>query len=365
VRRGVTAEINLAAAARNLNELKRAVGGVPVIAVVKADAYGHGAVELSRTYEKTGVHSLAVAFVSEAVELREAGIRLPILVLFDRSDAPAFFEHSLTPVIHDTKTAKDFSREAEARGLPLEVHVKVDTGMGRMGLLEPEGIPAITSLPGLRVTGLMSHFSEADLADTDFMRLQLQRFNTIRGTLSEGGIRPLCHIANSAATLAAPEARLDAVRPGLCLYGVSPFEDHRPGLPELTPLMRATVKVLALRRLPAGQPVSYGRTFVTGRQTLAAVLAVGYADGYPRLLSNASHVLLRGRRAPVIGRVCMDLMVADATDVPDVEEGDDAVLLGADGEERITAWELAGHASTIPYEILTSLGRNALRRYSA
>jgi alanine racemase len=364
VRRGVTAEIDLAAAAHNLNELKRAVGRVPLIAVVKADAYGHGAVELSRTYEKSGVQSLAVAFVSEALELRDAGIRLPILVLFDRSDIPAFFEHSLTPVIHDTRTAEDFSREAEARDLPVDVHVKVDTGMGRMGFLRPEGIPEMASLAGLRVAGLMSHFSEADLADTDFMRLQLRRFHEMRELLSEGGIRPLCHIANSAATLAAPEARLDAVRPGLALYGVSPFEDDRPGLPELRPLMRATVKVLALRRLPKGQPVSYGRTFVTTRETLAAVLAVGYADGYPRLLSNASHVLIRGRRAPVIGRVCMDLMVADATDVEDPVDGEDAVLLGADGAERITAWELAGQASTIPYEILTSLGRTALRRYS-
>lgn len=357
MKRGLIAEIDLEAAALNLKEVKKTAGGRPVIAVVKADAYGHGAVELARTFERAGASSLAVAFVSEAAELRAAGIRLPILVLFDNSDVPGYFDRNLIPVVHDLKTARAFSAEAGKRGSPIDVHLKADTGMGRLGFNSWEEMSPVLELPNLRVEGLMSHFSEADLADRQFMELQLERFAVIRDSFHKKGLRPLCHMANSAAIVSFDAAHLDAVRPGLILYGVNPVSGD--GRFSLKPVMGVKAKVLTVRRLGKGRPVSYGRTFITGRETLAAVLAAGYADGFPRALSNSGHVLLNGRRAPVIGRVCMDLTIVDATDAGDVSAGDDAVLLG----DGITAWEIAEAASTIPYEILTSLGSRAGRVY--
>jgi alanine racemase len=364
VNRGLTAEIDLGAAARNLATVRRAAGGRPVIAVVKADAYGHGAVEISRALERAGAHALAVAFVSEARELREAGIKLPVLVLFDRSEAGAYFAMGLTPVLHDLKTARAFSEEAQKRNAPIGVHLKLDTGMGRMGFGSKEEMAQAVGLPGLEVKGFMSHFSEADLGDMEFMRYQLGEFSAARDMLIGRGLSPLCHMANSAALFAFPESHMDAVRPGLVLYGCMPFEGGvRADAPALKPLMKVKAGVLALRRLPAGRAVSYSRTFITRRETVAAVLAAGYADAFPRLASNRAHVLINGRRAPVMGRVCMDLMAVDATDVGDVEEGAEAVLLGEDGGGEIAAWELARDASTVPYEVFTSLGARAKRVY--
>jgi alanine racemase len=364
VRRGITAEIDLNAALKNLETIRKAAGGLPVMAVVKADAYGHGAAEVARLYEDVEVHALAVAFVSEAEDLREAGIKSPILVLFDNTEPGKYIKMGLTPVIHDMKAAEAFSREAKRQNTTLDVHVKVDTGMGRIGFESETDVLKIIEMKNLNVVGLMSHFSEADLADADFVKFQLERFNALKDSLNKKGLSPLCHVANSAAVLSYPEAHLDAVRPGLALYGVSPFKESAQPVPSLTPVMRALVRIVTLRKLKAGHPVSYGRTFITGRPTLSAVLAVGYGDGYDRLFSNNADVLIRGNRAPVIGRVCMDLVMADVTDIEGVSEGDNAVVLGSDGGENITASELAEKASTIPYEILLNLGRNARRRYS-
>jgi len=364
VHRGLTAEIDLGAAARNLEEIRKAASNLPVIAVVKADAYGHGAAELSRAYEKAGVHALAVAFVSEARTLRQAGISAPILVLFDNTEIGEFFSLGLTPVIHEVKTAEAISREAQRRNASLDIHIKVDTGMGRVGLDGVEDALRVASLPNLRTVGLMSHFSDADLADAAFMKDQIARFRSIRDALRAKGLRPLCHMANSAAVLASRDSHLDAVRPGLILYGTSPFDDERAGLPPLVPVMRVTARVLTVRKFAKGKPVSYARTFITRRETLAAVVAAGYADGYNRAFSNNADVLLNSRRAPVIGRVCMDLMVVDATDVGGVGEHDEAVLLGSQGGETVTAWELARRASTIPYEVFLWLGRGAKRTYT-
>jgi alanine racemase len=364
VRRGLTAEIDLEAAAHNFREVSRTAANRPVVAVVKADAYGHGAVELSKVYERLGVHALAVAFVSEARELREADITRPIMVLFDRSEIPAYFDLNLTPVLHDLGTAEAFSREASRRNITLGVHVKYDTGMGRMGTLDLNELRSITALPSLKIDGLMSHFSEADIADKDYLELQMQRFEEARSTLEADGIKPMCHIANSAAVLAHPQAHLDAVRPGLVLYGSSPFEDDRPGLPPLRPVMKVTSSVLTIKKFPSGHPVSYGRTFIPRRDTTIALLAAGYADGFIRQFSNNADVLIRSKRAPVVGRVCMDTVAVDVTDIQDVREGDEVIVMGETDGERIDAWELARHASTIPYEILCTFGRFANRHHT-
>ena len=388
--RGIIAEISLSALSHNLAVVRKLSNDLPAIAVVKADAYGHGAVEVSGRLAGDGVGYLAVAFTEEAKELRDAGIRARILVLFD-PDAADILTYDLIPVIGDTKNALAVSREAQRAGKEVGVHVKIDTGMGRLGIAG-ETVGAIAEIAGLkniRIDGIMSHFSEADLADASFARQQTGRFNAVRNALAERGIHPkVFHIANSAAVIALPEAHFDAVRPGLMLYGYSPLEDRQALSVErqaskdknnnsldarrstldaqrsLIPVMSVKSRVLALRRLPAGAPVSYGRTFVTERDSLIGVMSAGYADGFDRRFSNNAEVLVRGKRAPVVGRVCMDLTMVDVTDVGGVQEGDEVVILGRQGGESVDACELALRTGAIPYEILLSLGSRARRVYT-
>jgi len=382
VRRGALAEINLGAISRNLRAVKRVAGNRPVIAVVKADAYGHGAVEVSKRLADCGAAYLAVAFTGEAVALREAGISSPILVLFDKCDVDAFFDYDLIPVIHDLASARRFSKEAVRRGRSLDVHLKIDTGMGRLGFRIEDlrkQMAAIAKLSRLNIRGLMSHFSDSDVADQSYAGAQLKSFLTIRDEVLAASPGPvLCHMANSAATLFLKEAHLDAVRPGLILYGHSPLQHSasgirssedgkktKPRLPgvELMPAMTVKTVILSLRRVRSGVPVSYGRTFITRRDSLIAVLPVGYADGYHRALSNNMDVLVKGKRAPVVGRVCMDLIMVDVTEVKGLREKDEVVLLGKQGTAEITASEMAGRAGTIPYEILTSIGSGSRKVY--
>lgn len=364
MRRGLSLSVDLDAARHNLEVISKHSGRRPTIAVVKADAYGHGAVELSKKFLEAGAHSLAVAFVSEARELRDAGITAPILVLFDRTGIDSFFDLSLTPVIHDARTARAFNSEAEKKGTRIDAHIKIDTGMGRMGL--PSGdvgaISEILDMKNIRVTGLMSHFADADLEDKKFSLGQIDLFNSVRGSLMDKGIKDLlCHMSNSAAALSLPEAAYDAVRPGIALYGVSPFIGNDYGL---RPVMSVRAPVVSLRRLSKGQTISYGRTYTAPRDMTAAVLGAGYADGYARTLSNRAKVIIAGRKVPIVGRICMDLSVADVTDIKDLDEPDKALLLGTEGGQSLTAWELAEAAGTIPYEILLNMGRAAERLYT-
>jgi alanine racemase len=363
--RGPIAEISLSAIAHNLHSVQTIVNKRPVIAVVKADAYGHGAAVVSRKLLEKGVSHLAVAFAGEALNLRELGIDSPILVLFDHEDIRDYFDHDLLPVVSSFDTARKLSEEARKRAGVMKIHVKIDTGMGRIGFHGDqviENIMRISALPGLEITGLMSHFSEADLADRSYAAVQLERFNIIRNELTKRmGRSVMAHIANSAAVMAFEQAYLNAVRPGLMLYGYSPFSDNSP--PGLIPAMTVKAKILAIRNLQAGTPVSYGRTFVTKRPSKIGVLAIGYADGYNRLFSNNAHVLVRGKKIPVIGRVCMDLTMIDLTDVGEVDTDDKAVIIGRQGDLAITADELAVRAQTISYEILISLGSRSRRVY--
>lgn len=361
--RGAVAEIDRSALLHNLRTIQAMTAHASLIAVVKADAYGHGAVEVARTLAAQGVDFLAVAFVEEAKLLRYSGIGTRVLVLFDETDIPACFDLNLTPVIHDKRSAMAFSREARKRQTSIPVHLKIDTGMGRMGL-RPESAVAdaleIDSLEGIVLEGLLSHFAEADLVDRSFAAEQLMRFRSMRADIEQGSGRSLfCHMANSAAIFSFPDSLLDAVRPGIALYGYSSLE----GPSGLEPAMTVKAKIIAVRKLPEGTPVSYGRTYVTRRESRIAVLALGYADGYHRLFSNNAEVLVNGCRAPVVGRVCMDLTMVDVTDAGDVAEGDEAVLLGAQNGQAITAAELSRKIGTIPYEVLTSLGTRSRREY--
>jgi alanine racemase len=371
VARWAVAEVSLRAITHNLETVRRIARNRPVLAVVKADAYGHGAIEVSKHLLKEGVSCLAVAYTGEARELRDAGINAPLIVLFDRGDIKDYFDLDLIPVVYTKDAASAFSQEAVKRGTVKKVHVKIDTGMGRLGLNGKcafEDLAEMLDLPGVEITGLLSHFSEADLLDRSYARLQLERFNAIREAVSEKLKRKImAHIANSAAVLSFEDAYLDAVRPGIMLYGYSPVirGPENPPVPDmdLIPAMTVKARLLCIRNVPSGTPVSYGRTFVTARQSRIGVIAIGYADGYPRSLSNKAEVLVRGRRAPVAGRVCMDLTMADLTDVAEAEENDEVVILGRQGNELITADELASKADTISYEILTSLGSRSKKIY--
>jgi alanine racemase len=379
VNRGAVAEINLSAIAYNLQSVRKIVKNRPVIAVVKADAYGHGAVEVSKKLFEENVSFLAVAFTGEAIELREAGIKSPIIVLFDTGYIKEFFDFKLIPVIYNVDTASSLSAEAKKKNIIIKVHVKIDTGMGRLGLSGNHivnDLIKISEMEGIELVGLLSHFSEADLSDRSYAVLQLKRFNKIRETISKILKRKIfSHIANSAAVLTFEDAHLDAVRPGLMLYGYSPINQKSevfppselrttsPELINLMPAMKVKTKILCIRNVPSGTPISYGRTFITKRPSRIGVLPLGYADGYSRFFSNNAEVLVKGRRVPVVGRICMDLTMIDLTDVKGVKENDEIVIMGKQGDESITAQELAYKANTIPYEILTSLGNKSKRIY--
>jgi alanine racemase len=375
--RGAVAEVNLSAIKNNFQYIKDLVKKRPIIAVVKADAYGHGAIEVSKTLIQAGASYLAVAYTSEAIELRDAGINAPIIVLFDREDVKEFFDFKLIPVIYSLKTAMSFSKEAKKRNTSIKVHVKVDTGMGRLGLSGKnvvDDIISISKMDGLKLSGILSHFSEADLSDRSYAIMQLKKFNEIRNNICDVLKRKIfSHIANSAAILTFQDANLDAVRPGLMLYGYSHL-NHRPEKKQeehkskskrldIIPAMKIKTKILCIRNVQSGSPISYGRTFITKRTSKIGVIPIGYADGYNRLFSNNADVIVKKTRVPVVGRVCMDLTMIDLTDLKRVSENEEVIIMGTQGKESITAYELARRIDTIPYEILTTFGTRSKRIY--
>jgi alanine racemase len=357
--RPTAAIIDLNALAHNSREVIRRAGERKVLAVVKAQAYGHGAIPVSRRLVELGCHMLGVALVEEGQDLRDAGITAPILVM-----APVFPEQSgvivtakLTPVVYTLAMTRALSDVAAGTGRTLGVHVKIDTGMGRIGLSPEEAVDFITAvgkLPGLAVEGLMTHFADADLRDKAFALAQMDRFESLIRSLEAKGITiPLRHAANSAAVLEYDRALLTMVRPGLMLYGYDPLES-RAGA-DLRPVLSLVTRIAFVKRVPRGVPISYGRTFVTKRESLIATIPLGYADGYSRGLSNKGEAIVRGARVPVAGRVCMDMTMLDVTDVPGVAEGDEVVLIGAQGNERITADDIAAKTGTIAYEVLCGI----------
>jgi len=373
--RGAVAEIDLSAISSNLKSAKKMAQNKDIIAVVKADAYGHGSVEVSKRLIKDGADFLSVAFCEEAKELRNAGIEIPLIVLFD-PDPADIIKYNLIPVISDLKTAMALSKEAEKRHKEIKIHIKVDTGMGRLGIIDDvaKNILEIANLRGIMIDGIMSHFSESDSEDSTFSHYQIARFNNLKKELSAIGLNvKRFHMANSAAIISLPESHFDAVRPGLMIYGISPFEDSCSTITpakcscwdfSLIPAMSLKTRLVVLRKVPYGTPISYGKTFVTKRESLIGVISIGYADGFCRLFSNNADVLVRGKRIPVVGKVCMDLTMIDLTEIQDVvSHNDEVIIIGKQGSETIKAVELAQRANTISYEILTSLGRMAKKSY--
>lgn len=362
-------EIDLPALRHNLRVLAgRAGPGVEVIAVVKSNAYGHGAPVVARELQRGGVRWFATVALEEALELRSAGIRRPILVLgiLDPADAPLLVEYGLTAAVFSERMVAALQVAGERFGRRADVHVKIDTAMGRLGARPDElgGLAeAIRRSPAVRVSGVFTHLAKAD-TDEASTTAQVSRFEEACAELERAGhLTGLRHVANSAATLRFPQWRYGGVRPGLALYGISPFAEG-PEAALLRPVLTLKTRVLHLKGVPAGTPISYGATFETARPTRVATLPIGYADGLSRSRSNPSEargdsgggvVLVRGRRAPIIGRITMDLTMVDVTDVPGCEVGDDVVLIGRQGAEEIAAWEWARQIGTIPYEVLCSI----------
>ena len=364
-----SAIIDLDALIYNLGSLHNHLKGHSrIIAVVKANAYGHGAVPITRALEASGVGFFAVAFVDEGIELRRAGIRSPILVMggFFKEQVGDLFEYKLTPVIFHFDHLDWLASELKGREDSLAVHVKVDTGMGRLGLPPREVlllVKKLRKLPGLSLEGLMSHFSDKDPHKSPAAQEQIRLFEKVREELKAEGIQiPLHHLANSSAIFSLEESWYSGVRPGISLYGYAPSHKLENVL-SLKPVLSLKCRITHLRKVPAGTKISYGGTFITQRETMIVVLPIGYADGFPRALSNRGAGLIKGRRAPIVGNICMDMIVLDVTNIPDIKMGDEVVLIGRQGDEMISAVELAEKIETIPYEILSAIGKRIPRIY--
>lgn len=365
--RPTIAEIDLNALAFNFRQLqKRVPRGVKILAVVKADAYGHGAVPVSLKLEKSGVEYLGVAIPEEGVELRRGGVKAPILVLGGvyGGDVENITRFNLTPVVFHNEALKSISRAAQGRRKKVRVHLKVDTGMGRLGVPLPRWpsfLKEIIHFPNVEVEGILSHFSMMD--EEDYTRHQWDQFLCAVKCAEEVGIRcKYVHMASSATLVTSPQYSGSLVRPGILLYGVYPSPVLK-NLVSLKPVMTLKTRIHFLKSVPRGSKISYGGTFLTRRESLIATLPIGYADGYSRSLSNRGEVLVRGKRAPVVGKVCMDFIMVDVTDIPKVSSGDEVVLIGSQGNEIITAEEIADKINSISYEVLCSVGKRVPRIY--
>jgi alanine racemase len=340
------------------------------MAVVKANAYGHGAVETARALIRQGVSRVAVVSVEEGIALRQARINAPIVVL-----GPLFQEqiadllaHQLTPVVSDPSLLQPLGRAAASLASPYPIHLKVETGMGRLGLT-PEELSSLIRArsfpPSLQLEGLMTHLADTDGPSGEGTERQLTQFDRAIQTVADGGFRvPLIHAANSGGAVRFPRARYSLVRPGIMLYGYHTLPPSVP-TPDLRPVLSLRTSIAQLRTLPAGRTVSYNGTFTTKRSTRIAVLPVGYADGLNRRLSNRGMVLVQGRRAPIVGLVCMDMVMVDVTDIAEAQVGDEVVLIGRQGQDQITADDIAEWAGTISYEVLCSIGPRIPRLYQA
>ena len=360
-------QIDLDAIRDNLRAV-RAKTGTNVMAVVKADAYGHGAVQVARHLEQD-CSFFGVSSVAEAMELRQAGLKKPILILghtpvegFSRA-----VELEIRIAIFKLEDARELSRIAQFRGITAHIHLAVDTGMSRIGFQATEEdadlCAEIARLPGLHIEGLFSHFATADCADLSRSEEQAKLFDAFSDMLAQRGVTvPIRHMNNSAGLMNF-SAQYDMVRSGIVTYGLYPSDEVDPGLLPLKPALSWYSRISHIKTLPAGRSISYGGTHVTDRPTRVATVTVGYADGYFRSLSGRFYVLIRGKRAPILGRVCMDQMMVDVTDIPDVSLSDRVTLVGTDGDESITVEQIAAVAGSFNYEFICSIGRRVPRIY--
>ncbi len=367
------AQINLKNLSHNFKQIKAFTKGADIIAVVKADAYGHGALEAASLYEKLGASILAVACLDEALLLRESGISAPIMILGATPIHLAGFltKNNIIQSVHSLEYAKSLSHAADALGKKIAVHIKLDTGMSRFGIYShcnftgsaADAAYEICKLPHLVAEGIFTHFAEAENPDTSFTDKQFESFLRVVEILKSRGITfKFCHCANSAAVVNYKRAHLNCVRPGLLLYGYSLDGNKIEGL-DLRPALTFKALIGDVRKVLCGDSLSYNRTFVAERDMTVAVVCCGYADGVSRALSNRGFFLINGRRAKILGNVCMDLTLVDVTDIPDVKPFDEAVIFGSQREAYLSPVEQATIAGTISYELLTSISKRVPRTY--
>jgi alanine racemase len=359
------AEINLDNLAYNFFQIKKLLKPrTKIMACVKADAYGHGLIPVAKRLVSCGVDFLGVASIDEGIKLREKKINLPILILGPvlKKDTTPIFRYDLTATVCDEELAKALNNKAKSLRKPLNVHIKVDTGMGRIGVLykdAPGVIKNIHNLKYLNIEGIFTHFPLAD-TDKDFTLYQINLFNQLTHKLKKENIRvPLVHAANSMGIIGYKGSHFNMVRPGLAIYGLYPRENLKI---KLKPVLSLMTKIVFIKKMPGGRGISYGHDYITKRSTTIVTLPVGYGDGYPRNLSGVAAVLIRGRRFKISGRICMDQIMVDVGDLP-VKIGDKVILIGSQGKNKITAQELARLSGTISYEIVCGLGSRIPRLY--
>ena len=370
----VCAVIDLDAAVKNVKSLHNKLSpGTKMLAVIKANAYGHGAVQLARKLDTLDiVFGYAVATAEEAFELRRNGLDKPILIL--GYTFPECYEklvaQDIRPTVFRPDMAKELSAEALRQGKSLKVHIKVDTGMSRIGIFPDDTgisfVRQVMGLPGVEIEGMFTHFARADERDKTSTLKQFERFTLFTKRLEEELSLhiPLKHCANSAAIMELPETELDLVRAGIAMYGLWPSEEMDREKTLLHPVFRLYSHIVYIKTVPAGTPVSYGGTYVTAKEQRIATIPVGYGDGYPRALSGKGEVLICGKRAPIVGRVCMDQFMVDVTDIPEAVQGDKVTLIGADGTEHITMEELGDLSGRFNYELACDLGSRIPRIYA-
>jgi len=376
-------EISLDAIENNIKEIRRVIGTRPkILASVKADAYGHGFFEIAKTLLDNGVDVLGVAFIDEALQLRRNGFDCPVMILGNTAndECEALLYNDITPTVFSLGFAKSLSAAAVKLGKAAKIHIKVDTGMGRIGFVcnSNDGIRnktlndilAISKLPNIEIEGIFTHFARADEVDREFTQMQFARFMSLVSELEKNRLKiPVKHAANSAAIIQYPEMCLDMVRPGIAIYGCYPSVDVDKGdcdrkKIKLIPVMQFKTKISNLKWIEKGEPISYGGTFAASDKTKVATLPIGYADGYSRLLSNRGTVIANDKKVPIIGKICMDQCMIDATSVNNIDIGNEVILFGRNLNSEISVEEVANLCGTISYEILCSLGRRVPRVYT-
>ena len=368
--RPVWAEVDLNSIENNMKEIKKNLNNKEIIAVIKADAYGHGAIDIAPVLLKNGADKLAVAVITEALQLRNNNIKAPILVL---GYTPITFiddiiNNNIQQTVYSYEYAKELSDAASNLNSKVDIHIALDTGMGRVGfLLNEEGIrdiEKISKLKNINITGIFTHFSSADEEDKQYTKYQIEEFNKFTKELENRGIYLGCkHASNSAGILDLKEAHLDAVRPGIILYGYYPSNEVEKNKIKIKPALTLKCQIVHVKKLPEGKYISYGRKFKTERESIIATLPIGYADGYSRSLYNKAKVIVNGKLVPIIGRICMDQCMIDVTDVGEVKVGDEVILLGKDNDVVFDADIIAELMDTINYEVLCTIGRRVPRVY--
>lgn len=368
--RPVWAEVDLDKLAFNMREIRRVSRSKNIIAVVKADAYGHGAIDVAPVLLENGANRLAVAVISEAVELRRSGIECPVMILgFTPPNLiDDILKYNIEQAVYSYEFAKELSKMAQKKNKVAKVHIVVDTGMGRIGYLpndeSAEEVYNISKLPNIIVEGMFCHFSTADEHDKTYTYDQVRRFNDFYEKLKKKKVSiNIRHIANSAAIIDLPETHYEAVRPGIIIYGYYPSEEVNKDNINLKPVMTLKTNVVHIKTLPPGEYVSYGRKYKTEIESVIATLPVGYADGYTRLLFEKGKVILRGSFAPVIGSICMDQCMIDVTGIDGVKVGDEVILIGEDENNKFTADIVAELMGTINYEIVCMISKRVPRVY--